>query len=68
MRRTRLKELRAGKRLTQAGLAERLGVNQAAVSRWEASGPPAGRLIALCDVLGCSASDLRPDLFPVDGV
>ncbi len=63
-----LKRERIRKKLTQAAVGRHIGVAASAVCKWEKGRVPAERLIALCDVLGCSASDLRPDLFPADGV
>lgn len=48
--------------MTQAALAEHLGVSQAAVSRWNAGGRPLTVNMAhsIADFLGCDLTDLLP--------
>jgi transcriptional regulator with XRE-family HTH domain len=58
---TRLRVLRAQHpEITQVVLAERVGVSQNAVHRWEAglSEPRAEHIAAACDLFGCSADYL----------
>lgn len=54
MRRTWMTQLRKAKRLSQADVAERLGVTHQAVSSWEAgtSSPSRSNALALADMLG----------------
>ena len=56
----RLKELRQEKKLTQAELAEYLGVNQTAVGKYERGElePNVACLCKLCDFFGCSVDYL----------
>lgn len=51
--------------ITQADLAEKLGVTQSAVSQWLTKSVPAGRVKAVVLATGgvVSAHDLRPDLY-----
>ena len=46
--------------LTQKGLAEKLGVDQSAVSFWETGkrAPRGAKLLRLADVLNCSIDEL----------
>src|SRR5262245_65845258 len=59
----RLRELREGKGLTQAQLAELVGVKRDAVARWEADvrEPGWSNVVALAQALGVSCEDfLQP--------
>ena len=49
--------------LTQAELAERMGVHQTAIAQWEKgqAAPTASKLPLLATVLSCSISDLFDD-------
>lgn len=50
-------ELRAARRalgLTQAEVADRVGVTKAAVCMWEGRSPPPGRVAQLVEVLDCA--------------
>lgn len=59
---TRLKELRVREDLSQSELAERTGVSQANVSRWETSGEvPERRMEALATALDVTFDELRAD-------
>lgn len=53
-------ECRKGKGLTQAKLAEALGITDRAVSKWETgkSMPDASLMLPLCDILGISVNEL----------
>ena len=55
-----LQELRKKKGLSQAQLAESLGVIQKAVSQWETGEtlPTADKLPAIADALGCTIDEL----------
>ena len=55
-----IKELRKKAALTQAELAEAVGVTQSTVSQWESGTafPRADKLPKLAEVLGCSVADL----------
>jgi len=57
---TRVRILRQARGLTQAELAEQIGVQQSWVAKVEAGqlGPTPGRLRALCQVLSCCPSFL----------
>lgn len=59
----RIAVIRKRKKLTQAGLAEKLGVEQPTVQRWEkgAREPEFGQLFALANVLGVRVGDLFSD-------
>ena len=61
-----LRKLRQGKRLTQEYVAERLGVNAKAVSRWEKgdSTPDMEKLIAISDMFEISLDELVMDKVP----
>ena len=52
--------LRKEKGLTQAQLAERLGISDRAVSKWETgrSMPDSSIMLELCDILGITVNDL----------
>ena len=56
----KIKELRQAARLSQAELAERVKVNQTAVSQWEReiSLPDCDKLPELADVLNCTIDAL----------
>jgi len=53
-------ECRKGKGLTQAKLAEMLGITDRAVSKWETgkSMPDASLMLPLCEILGISVNEL----------
>jgi len=53
-------ECRKGRGLTQAKLAEMLGITDRAVSKWETgkSMPDSGLMLPLCDILGISVNEL----------
>ncbi|MBR0204302.1 MAG: helix-turn-helix transcriptional regulator, partial [Synergistaceae bacterium] len=55
-----IKEYRKRKNLTQAELAERLGVHENTLRRWENGefDPRSNDLLKLCEVLGCTESEL----------
>ena len=59
--------LRKAQRMTQAELAEKLGVSRSALAMWECGDnlPPTKYLIAICDILGCSLDELLRE--PKDG-
>ena len=56
----RIKELREAAGLSQADVVRAMGVNQAAVFRWEIGEtmPRASKLPALADLFGCSIDEL----------
>lgn len=56
----RIKEMRQAAGITQAELAEKINVNQTAVSQWErgAALPACDKLPAIAEVLGCTIDDL----------
>lgn len=58
-----LKRLRCSRQLTQAELAQEVGVTQSLVAQWErgASMPSAARLPILANVLHCKIDDLFAD-------
>ena len=51
--------------LTQAQLAEELGVKSPAICKWERRRVPAERVIDVEQVTGVPRHELRPDLYPV---
>ena len=53
-------ECRKEKNLTQMGLAEKLGITDRAISKWEngKAMPDSAIMLELCDVLGITVSDL----------
>ena len=53
-------ELRRSKKMTQAQLAERFGISDRAVSKWETgkSLPDASIMLELCDTLGITVNEL----------
>jgi transcriptional regulator with XRE-family HTH domain len=59
-----LKRFRAANQITQAALAERLGVTDVTVSRWETGERKIARslLPAVSKMTGIPATELRPDL------
>jgi transcriptional regulator with XRE-family HTH domain len=67
----RLRELREGAGLTQAQLAEKVGVGRDAVARWEAGvrEPGWSYVLALAEALGvdCTAFTVKPDDAPPHG-
>lgn len=66
---TRLKELRADKKITQSALAEKINVTQDSISLWETGRriPDSEYLIKLADFFGCSIDYLcgREDDFGI---
>jgi transcriptional regulator with XRE-family HTH domain len=67
----RLRELREGAGLTQAQLAEKVGVGRDAVARWEAGvrEPGWSSILALAEALGvdCTAFTVKPEDTPPHG-
>lgn len=59
--------LRKARNMTQAELADKLGVSRSALAMWECGEnlPPTKHLIAICDVLDCSLDELLRE--PKDG-
>lgn len=55
-----LKELRRQQNMTQAELAQKMGVTQSLIAMWErdASMPSAGKLPELADLLHCTIDEL----------
>ena len=55
-----ISQCRKEKKLTQAGLAEKLGISDRAVSKWETgkSMPDASIMLELCELLGITVNDL----------
>lgn len=55
-----IKSLRIKRKMTQAELAEKIGVDQTAVSQWETgqTNPKAALLPRVAEALGCSLDDL----------
>ena len=55
-----ISELRKEKSLTQAQLAEKLGITDRAVSKWETgrSLPDAAIMLELCEILGITVNEL----------
>lgn len=55
-----MKELRMKANLTQAQLAEKLGVTQTCVGKWETAGvlPRASMINSILEVLNCTYDDL----------
>ena len=56
----KIKEYRLRKELTQQQLADRVGVDQSAVARWEkgTADPTVINLVALAEILDCSTDAL----------
>jgi DNA-binding transcriptional regulator YdaS (Cro superfamily) len=50
--------------LTQAQLAERIGVKPPAICKWESRRIPAERVVQVEQVTGVPRHLLRPDLYP----
>ena len=63
----RLKQYRRAKGLTQQELADRLGVSNKTVSRWESEGgfPDVSLLVPLARALGVTVDDLLDEERPV---
>lgn len=57
---SRIKTYREKRGLTQSQLADRLGICQSAVAKWETGGftPSTANLLALAEALGCSIDAL----------
>lgn len=63
--RDNLQHLRDTRNMSQANLAQQLGVSRQSVAKWEAekSYPEMDKLVRICDLFGCSLDDLvRGDL------
>lgn len=58
--RTNLQTLRARRNMTQEQLAMLLGVSRQAISKWESEKayPEMDKLLAICDLFGCTLDDL----------
>ena len=58
-----IKTIRTERGMTQKELADKLKVDQSAVSQWESghSGPKRNRLVEISNVLECSIDDLMRD-------
>lgn len=56
----RLRDLREKKNITQAQIAEQLGITQGAVSQWEvgATNPSIATISRLAGILGCTVDEL----------
>ena len=55
----RIRELRIEKGLKQSELADKLGVGQGYISRWEAGGqPPLEAIVGLARIFGCTTDYL----------
>lgn len=63
-----LYHLLAQKGVKPSELADRIGVHRGNVSRWDRSKVPAERVLEVERVSGVSRHDLRPDLYPREGV
>lgn len=55
-----IKALRESKNMTQAELAELVGINRTTISMWETNNsmPRADKLIQLANILGCTVDEL----------
>ena len=62
----KIKNLRNGKKMSQAELADRLGVSRQAVTKWETDGgtPEIESLVAIADTFGTSVDALIKDDLP----
>lgn len=60
-----IKKWRSETGTTQVQLAERLGVAQSVVARWEAESVGVKRVLLVSDVTGIPPHVLRPDVYPV---
>lgn len=58
-----LKAYREASKMTLSQLAEKFGVQRAAICKWEHRGIPAGRLPEVERVTGIPIQELRPDLW-----
>ena len=56
----RLRDLREKNNITQAQIAEKLGITQGAVSQWEvgATNPSIGTISKLSEILNCTVDEL----------
>ncbi len=59
----RLRKVLKRSGINQSVLAEKLRVTRQAVSYWARTGVPADRVLSVALVLGCSVSELRPDVY-----
>lgn len=59
-----LKAARINAGLTQMEAAKRIGVTESTLISWEKhrKEPPFGKLLALCELYGCTANDIRWDV------
>jgi len=59
-----LKKLRENARLSQAAVAEAMGIRQSTVAMWETGGniPRTDKLPALAKLYGCTVDDLLKDI------
>lgn len=51
--------------VTQAELGKKLGVGDAAITKWEKGRVPAERVLSVAEETGIPPHMLRPDLYPV---
>ncbi len=58
-----LRKWREANGLTQAQLGKRLGVKDAAITKWEKGRIPAERVLDVSDLTGLPPHRLRPDLY-----
>ena len=60
MRQIYLRDYRKRSNLTQAELAEKMGVHENTIRRWEAGDfePRSNDLLKLCEILGCTETEL----------
>jgi len=58
-----LRKWREANGLTQSQLAEKFGVQDAAITKWEKGRVPAERVLAVSDVTGLPPHRIRPDLY-----
>tara|TARA_Y100000310_G_scaffold334257_1_gene413677 strand:+ start:1447 stop:1662 length:216 start_codon:yes stop_codon:yes gene_type:complete len=52
--------------ITQAALAEGLGILPPALSKWENGRVPAERVLEVEQFTGVSRHELRPDIYPIE--
>lgn len=61
-----LKAYREASKMTLSQLAEKFGVQRAAVCKWERRGVPPSRLPEVERVTGIPIQELRPDLWQIN--